>query len=385
MITRGSQFKARVRAMAARGVGVCDHPDGAGVFFVPGTWPGDFCVFEIVKVERRYGEARLVRILETSSQRVTPLCPHQGVEEGACGGCPWMMASYESQLAEKKAAIAYQLERAGFLKETTELLPIEPSKGVFGYRNRAQFKTDGKVMGYVSARSQTIAPIEDCPVLDAPTRSLFHAMRKTLPNDAWLPGEGFHWNFLDMDSDTTMETLEVNRRRPFKQGNEAQNRFMKGWIEEQLSHVSRGTPVMELFCGSGNFTEVLSKMGFQNICASEVSKKAVEILSSKNFPGVFPVATNLFRAGSWNTLKKTMREPGVLVLDPPRAGFSLLPRFLKAFPSTHTLLYISCDLPHFIRDASQARKRGFFLKSVQPVDLFPHTPHVELLGLFKRG
>ena len=370
--------------MAARGVGVCDHPEGAGVFFVPGTWPGDVCVIDVVKVDKRYGDGRLVNLLEASQHRVAAPCPHQGVGEGECGGCPWMIASYETQLAEKEASVRYQLERSGFSADTTELLPIRPSEKVFGYRNRAQFKTDGEILGYVSQRSQTISPISDCLVLDEPTRALFHAMRNTLPNAAWIPEEGWPWNYLDMDSETTLETLEINRRRPFKQGNEGQNRFMKGWLRKHLADISRSTPVMELFCGSGNFTEVISGMGFQTICASEVSQKAVRTLDERGLSGVRAVAADIFKASRWHFLKKEMSEPEVLVLDPPRAGFVYLPRFLKHFPSIHTILYVSCDLANFARDAAQARKKGFTLTSVQPLDLFPHTPHVEILGVLNR-
>lgn len=379
----GSRFEARVRALTAQGVGVCDHPSG-GAFFVPGTWPGDRGLLEVTALDRRYSHARLVTLLDPSPARVAVPCPHQGLGEGDCGGCPWMFAAYGAQLDEKVRSVRYQLARAGFSTETTAIHPIKGSEAVFGYRNRAQFKTDGRVIGYVSQKSRTIAPVSDCLVLDGATRALFHRLKDQLPNDAWLPGEGFDWNYLDIDGDTMLETLEVNRRRPFKQGNEGQNRFMAAWLAARLEPEARSAPLLELFAGSGNFTDGLSALGFTTICASEVAKKAVETLAARNLPGVTAVAADLFKPGVWNLLKKAMRAPEILVLDPPRAGFQHLPRFLREFPSIRTILYVSCDLPNFTRDAAQARKKGFALTEVQPLDLFPHTPHVELLGVFRK-
>lgn len=379
----GSRFEAVVRSLGAKGVGVCDHPSG-GVFFVPGTWPGDAGRFEVTGRGGRYGHARLVALKAPSPHRVAAACPHQGLGAGECGGCPWMIASYGAQLAEKERLVRYQLARAGFSLDAVRLSPIKGSDRVFGYRNRAQFKTDGEVLGYVSPGSRTIAPVSDCPVLDVPTRALFHRLRGLLPNDDWLPGEGFAWNYLDVDGDTTPESLEVNRRRPFRQGNEAQNTWMKAWLREQLEAERRDTPILELFAGSGNFTGELAAMGFSRVCASEVAKKAVNILAARRLPGVTAVAADLFKPGRWAPLKQAMPAPEVLVMDPPRAGFKALPRFLSAFPSIRTILSISCDPANFTRDAALARKKGFHLSRVRPLDLFPHTPHVEVLGVLKR-
>lgn len=73
------------------------------------------------------------------------------------------------------------------------------------------------------------------------------------------------------------------------------------------------------------------------------------------------------------------------VLDPPRAGCEKA--VLKALnaPSVRRVVYVSCNPATFARDADRLGKGRWRLKRVRPVDLFPQTSHVEVVGLFERG
>ena len=71
-------------------------------------------------------------------------------------------------------------------------------------------------------------------------------------------------------------------------------------------------------------------------------------------------------------------QPDVVFLDPPRAGST--PEFLQALDALHPkrVVYISCDPATQQRDLGQLCARGWRVESIQPVDLFPHTGHVEV-------
>jgi 23S rRNA (uracil1939-C5)-methyltransferase len=72
------------------------------------------------------------------------------------------------------------------------------------------------------------------------------------------------------------------------------------------------------------------------------------------------------------------------VVDPPRAGLSQPAlRFLTS-KQIRRVVYVSCNPATFARDAGYLLRSGFTLARVQPVDLFPQTSHVELVGLFDR-
>jgi 23S rRNA (uracil1939-C5)-methyltransferase len=73
-----------------------------------------------------------------------------------------------------------------------------------------------------------------------------------------------------------------------------------------------------------------------------------------------------------------------VVIDPPRAGLhpKALRRIVRLTPPR--LLYISCNPATFARDAKQLYAAGFRMSPVHPVDMFPHTRHIELVALFSR-
>ncbi len=73
-----------------------------------------------------------------------------------------------------------------------------------------------------------------------------------------------------------------------------------------------------------------------------------------------------------------------MIIDPPRAGLN--PKALKRVLALDTtrLLYISCNPATFARDAKTIRAAGYEISEVHPVDMFPHTRHIELAALFSR-
>lgn len=82
--------------------------------------------------------------------------------------------------------------------------------------------------------------------------------------------------------------------------------------------------------------------------------------------------------------KDGMAAPCAVVVDPPRMGLSQAVLRLLTAPGIRRVVYVSCNPATFARDAAFLVQSGFQLKSVQPVDLFPQTSHVELVGLLDR-
>ena len=75
----------------------------------------------------------------------------------------------------------------------------------------------------------------------------------------------------------------------------------------------------------------------------------------------------------------------VVLLDPPRAGAT--PEFLSSLTALapERIVYISCNPKTQVRDVEMLRERGWRLAGVQPVDMFPHTPHIETVASMTRG
>lgn len=373
------RFSAKVRDLSHKGLGVIDHPDGR-VFFVRGVWPGDEGEFEVLDGALRYDEAKLIAISTLSPDRVPVSCPYRGSEPGTCGGCTWMMGSYETQLRFKVKRLEHSLEKRGVRLSSDILRSIIPSPKQLQYRNRAQFKTDGKKLGYVSEGSNVFAPVNECLILNEKLEYLFHQVRESLPRNDLMPGEGHQWSYIDLDDELLFENVKANRRRPFRQGNTLQNQRMKEWVAEKFKQLPTHFPVIDLFCGSGNFTEVLSELGFTNILAVEVQGVALEQLKARHLPGVRILELDVTQKGSWAQVARHQPHAKAMLVDPPREGIVKRRNFQRYLDNLQHLFYISCELDTFARDTEDLLRKGWELKELTPLDLFPHTPHVEMLS-----
>jgi len=77
--------------------------------------------------------------------------------------------------------------------------------------------------------------------------------------------------------------------------------------------------------------------------------------------------------------------PDVIILDPPRAGCSKPLLAMLAAARPRRIVYVSCDPETLARDLGILEAHGFIAREVQPVDLFPHTGHIEAVALIEPG
>ncbi len=376
-------FTARVQDIAGDGRGVITHPDGR-ICFVPGVWLGEEGEFQLTAVKGRTGSAKLLSLNRSSAARVVAPCRYHGHGERDCGGCAWQFVDYQAQLTAKQARVEKVL---GSLCRPDVIKPIWGSTQTFGYRNRAQFKTDGEHLGYLAAGSHRIVDVESCPILTEANQQTLSQLRLKLPSRNWLPARHRSWVTLDIDETVCADNASVNERLPFIQANDWQNQRMKEWLRRQAASLPCVEPAIELFCGSGNFTEVLAQMGFASILAVEVAGEALERLAQKQLPNVFTMGADLYRESALDTVIKRQPEAKTLILDPPRDGLKQREPLLKkpkASKGISDIVYISCDLATLTRDLTDFIGAGYKLLEVQPLDPFPHTPHIELLTRLHR-
>ena len=141
---------------------------------------------------------------------------------------------------------------------------------------------------------------------------------------------------------------------------------------------------MELYAGSGNLTRELAAAGCSPVTAVDSFAPAVASLEKANLPGVHALCADLERDSLEATLIDALGPARLLLLDPPRDGAPNLQRFLSAATALHEIIYISCDLATYARDFKTLLEAGFEPVEIQPIDLFPQTPHVEVLTRLRR-
>lgn len=349
--------------------------------FVSGVWPGEHVKVKVVRLKSRLGWADLVEITQPDPRRVAPPCRFHGQSSTTCGGCPWMFVSYSAQLEAKQQRVEQALAR---LEWDAKVHPIWGAPQPLGYRTRAQLKTDGRSVGFVASESRKLVGVDDCLVLTEVNRQTLKQLHTGLPQPSWRPQRRQQWTTLDIDETVSTDTVSVNQRLPFAQANADQNQRMRQWLKAKLDYLHAGRSALELFAGSGNFTELLQQSGFVEIVAVEVVEEALHALRQRNWDGVKPVACDLFEQGALAKLLARYDEAELLLLDPPREGLKSYTGEIKLPDKLRDILYISCDLATFCRDVALFKEKGFELLELQPLDMFPQTPHVEILAHLHR-
>jgi 23S rRNA (uracil1939-C5)-methyltransferase len=138
--------------------------------------------------------------------------------------------------------------------------------------------------------------------------------------------------------------------------------------------------VLELYCGAGNFTFPMAERS-KEVVAVDNAPRAIE-------NGKANSRLNRLKNICWirspvPQAVKQARKKGdrfsKIILDPPRSGAKGLEEDLASLEA-QKILYVSCNPPTLARDLAALSKRGYRLNRVQPVDLFPHTFHVETLA-----
>jgi 23S rRNA (uracil1939-C5)-methyltransferase len=150
-----------------------------------------------------------------------------------------------------------------------------------------------------------------------------------------------------------------------------------------LLNPERKDCVLDLYCGTGTIGILLSRYVGQ-VTGVELVADAVE--AARENAALNNVKNISFHHGDVKEYLKSRdareAEFDIVVVDPPRAGLhpKVLSRIVKLAPPK--IVYISCNPATFARDAKQLVAEGYHLPEVQPVDMFPHTMHIELIGLF---
>ena len=172
----------------------------------------------------------------------------------------------------------------------------------------------------------------------------------------------------------------------FFQTNSAQAEQLMRVVREEVQLDQATAPlVWDLYCGAGTF-------------ALDLARSGARVLGIESIASAVADARHNARANGLQQVEFLQREvencigeagalgaaPDVCVVDPPRAG--LHPRALPALAAVpaRRLILVSCNPEAGARDVAALAQAGWELRRVRPLDLFPHTPHVECVLSMER-
>ena len=399
--------------------------DNRRVILVPLTVPGDEAGVRIVAEKRNYAIGELSHLLKPSPLRQAPPCPYFE----RCGGCPWQQIEYEGQLAAKEKIVVDALHRIGRL-DGFRILPILRSPQEYGYRRRIRLQSDGrKRLGFYRALSHELIEIDSCLIADPQVDRHLSVARE------WIKGLRTKLRYVEIImSDGNEQTVLVGRSEegffpaddalcaPFVAGQkEIKGVIISGpgwhrsWGRTKIHIQSQDDLIMEV---DGNIFTQVNREG-NNLLVGEIlqwgefdhqdrvlelysvtgnlslpaARRAGEIVAVDGNPqsirnGKENGRLNRIENIRWlcSDVPKAVRrlvtdqeQFSKIILNPPRSGAKGLEHELASL-NADKILYVSCNPPTLARDLSALSKKGYRLTRVRPIDLFPHTFHVEVLS-----
>ena len=154
-------------------------------------------------------------------------------------------------------------------------------------------------------------------------------------------------------------------------------------------------PTVDLYCGIGSLSLPLAR-GSREVHAIEIQEEAIE--AARVNAGLNRVDNASFYAADVRPLLRfpphpvldgeredDADRPAAVVADPPRAGLARKALQRAAALGADRFVYVSCNPTTLAGNAAELAELGYRLSTVAPVDMFPHTHHIETVALFERA
>lgn len=389
------------------------------VLFVRGAAPGEKVAVAIREDRGAYAYAELIEVLHPSSVRRTPPCPYLP----RCGGCPWQHIDYSAQLVAKHVIVHEHIRRIA--RANAVVHPVLPSPSEFGYRQRLKLRVVDRQVGFFAGGTHSLVAIERCLLAapeastEIPALTALVARARTrltrvevavndpgsqvvvgaqaegglVPADepecqSWLSDHptvcglalrGHRWqrSWGEIGISVRPEADLSLRVHPgtFTQVNREANRVLVALVVHLAGTAGEGA-ILDLYAGAGNFSLPLARRGVQ-VLAVDSDRCAVE--DGKANARRLGVETCRFECATAARAVAELAAAGkrftVAILDPPRSGAAeVLKPLVRLAPKD--LIYVSCDPSTLARDLGRLAAH-YRIQSIQPLDLFPQTYHVE--------
>jgi 23S rRNA (uracil1939-C5)-methyltransferase len=403
------------------GGGCLARTDDGERILVDGAIPGELVDAELARRRGGVWWARVTAVVEASPHRVVPPCPY--VPE--CGGCDLQHVAYPHQLELKRAIVSDALRRHGV--EVDGDLTVHGMSDPWRYRSRGEFHVvPGRAgvadagLGFNRARSWQPLAVEDCLIhhraITDSLPALRDAVRRGATSDLQVlhltvgdggdellvgprPAQALPVHLLDDAAHgdglprwiTEATTLRWRghsfrvRSDTFVQVNPAQMDVLYGLVLDRLGSID-GSTVVDAYAGIGVLSVAVAERAAAVICV-EANRVAAQLgVLNARINGADDRVSYMARPVEAALPEIAARSPiDAVILDPPRAGCSGSVTGWLALAGPATIVYVSCDPATLARDLRLLAVSGpYVLESLDVVDMFPQTHHVESVAALRR-
>jgi 23S rRNA (uracil1939-C5)-methyltransferase len=432
--------------MEARGVGHLDNEDGTPgkVIFVEGALPGERVSFETLRKKKNWESGRMVTLARASSMRVEPKCQHfehcggcsmQHLEPSAqvaikqrvlednlwhigkvkaetimrpLQGPTWGYR-YRARLSVRYVAkketvlVGFHEKHSSYVADMTDckILPEHVARLLVPLREMVRalsIYTQVPQFEVAVGEDVTALVLRNMAPLSAEDEVLVKAFADQWNIQWWLQPKGPDtvYPFYPLDKELHYTLPEFGIRMPFKptdftQVNHQINRVLVSKALRLLD-AQPGERVADLFCGLGNFTLPLATQAREVVGIEGSTALTTRALENAKANGVSG-KTTFYTRNLFDITRDDLVALGKfdrMLVDPPRDGAVALAMALAELKETQPellpkrIVYVSCSPSTLARDAGiLVHQAGYVMRKAGVANMFPHTSHVESIGVFE--
>lgn len=422
------------------GCGVGRTAEGK-VVFIQGALPAETVYWRQTRQRKSYTEGEVVGWLHASASRTIPACDYYS----RCGGCNSQHIEASAQVALKQRAWFNQMRRIG------KVCPQQVLPPVYGYswqyRERVRFsiaRRQGQLqLGFQHKQRHDVVDINHCLILPEAVSAALPAIKNSLNlpvfsdvsavgvhvGDAvialsiqapvlsqamrqklnllidqlsqtgvlpwqwwWLHQQEAQWQYPPSTPVLAYSLPEYQLRIPFTpqdftQVNQHTNALMVRRAMQWLQPAA-GEYVIDWFCGLGNFSLALARLGARVLGVEGVAAMSVRAGENARL-NALQHHCDFQHADLFKINTRQLRQFGLAdkwLLDPPRAGAQTLIKALSGLGDhelPRRIVYVSCDPATLARDAGLLVARGYAYRAGGIMNLFAQTAHVESMAVFE--
>ena len=349
----------------------------------------------ITRVNKKYLQGEIVKIVKESEDRVKPLCPYFP----KCGGCTFWNVNInkENEIKENYIKRLFPNVKVNTIISNNEI----------NYRNKVTFHIHNGKLGYYQKNSNNLVIIEECLILNKEINKIKKYL-ETLDltkvteimirysnnyDELLINFKGQLKDYNNLKKIKNIKSIYINNYLVY--GNptikekinnlefligpnsffQINTNMIANLYNSIKNFITPSSSLLDLYCGTGTIGIYLNEY-FEHILGIDIVKENIEnAFLNKEINKIDNIS---FQHKDASSIENTYFD--VVIVDPPRAGLGEKTKEHLLNINSKIIIYVSCN-PNTLKKDIEKLKEKYQLVEITPVNMFPKTEHIECVSL----
>ena len=353
---------------------------------------------KITRVNKKYLQGEIVKIVKESEDRVKPLCPYFP----KCGGCTFWNVNInkENEIKENYIKRLFPNVKVNTIIANNEI----------NYRNKVTFHIHNGKLGYYQKNSNNLVIIDECLILNKEINKIKKYL-ETLDltkvteimirysnnyDELLINFKGQLKDYNNLKKIKNIKSIYINNDLVY--GNptikekinnlefligpnsffQINTNMIANLYNSIKNFITPSSSLLDLYCGTGTIGIYLNEY-FEHILGIDIVKENIEnAFLNKEINKIDNIS---FQHKDASSIENTYFD--VVIVDPPRAGLGEKTKEHLLNINSKIIIYVSCN-PNTLKKDIEKLKEKYQLVEITPVNMFPKTEHVECVSVLHR-